>query len=41
LKEAVVMPVKYPFLFTGLLSPWQGILLYGTCFNCCYIVIIC
>lgn len=29
LKEAVVMPVKYPQLFTGLLSPWQGILLYG------------
>ena len=23
------MPVKYPQLFTGLLSPWQGILLYG------------
>jgi len=29
LKEAVVMPVKYPQLFTGLLSPWMGILLYG------------
>jgi len=29
LKEAVVMPVKYPQLFTGLLSPWQGVLLYG------------
>jgi katanin p60 ATPase-containing subunit A1 len=23
------MPVKYPELFTGLLSPWSGILLYG------------
>ena len=22
LKEAVVMPIKYPDLFTGLLSPW-------------------
>ena len=22
LKEAVVMPIKYPQLFTGLLSPW-------------------
>ena len=28
LKEAVVMPLKYPQLFTGLLSPWCGILLY-------------
>lgn len=29
LKEAVVMPMKYPQFFTGLLSPWKGILLYG------------
>ena len=29
LKEAVVMPIKYPQLFTGLLSPWKGVLLYG------------
>ena len=29
LKEAVVMPIKYPQLFTGLLSPWSGILLFG------------
>lgn len=29
LKEAVVMPLKYPMLFQGLLSPWTGILLYG------------
>ncbi|CAM9693163.1 unnamed protein product [Chrysoparadoxa australica] len=29
LKEAVVMPLKYPQLFTGLLSPWCGVLLYG------------
>jgi len=30
LKEAVVMPLKYPDLFSGaLLSPWKGVLLYG------------
>nr|CCA18838.1 katanin p60 ATPasecontaining subunit A putative [Albugo laibachii Nc14] len=29
LKEAVVMPLRYPQIFKGLLSPWSGILLYG------------
>uniref|UniRef100_A0A4W4GUV6 Katanin p60 ATPase-containing subunit A-like 2 n=1 Tax=Electrophorus electricus TaxID=8005 RepID=A0A4W4GUV6_ELEEL len=29
LKEAVVYPIKYPQLFTGILSPWKGLLLYG------------
>ena len=29
LKEAVVIPLLYPSLFTGLLSPWRGCLLYG------------
>jgi katanin p60 ATPase-containing subunit A1 len=29
LKEAVVMPVKYPELFQDLLSPWRGLLLFG------------
>ena len=29
LKEAVVMPVRYPQLFQGILAPWKGILLYG------------
>eukprot|EP00033_Pygsuia_biforma_P002519 GCRY01002790.1.p1 GENE.GCRY01002790.1~~GCRY01002790.1.p1 ORF type:complete len:562 (-),score=164.23 GCRY01002790.1:42-1727(-) len=29
LKEAVVMPIKYPQLFSGLLAPWKGLLLYG------------
>ncbi len=29
LKEAVLMPLKYPHLFTGILEPWKGILLFG------------
>lgn len=29
LKEAVVMPVKYPQLFAGIMRPWKGILLFG------------
>ena len=29
LKEAVVMPIRYPELFRGLLAPWRGVLLYG------------
>eukprot|EP00897_Mesotaenium_endlicherianum_P001275 jgi/Mesen1/1175/ME000124S00210 len=29
LKEAVVMPIKYPRYFKGLLTPWKGILLFG------------
>ncbi|VDN09624.1 unnamed protein product, partial [Dibothriocephalus latus] len=28
-KEAVVYPISYPQLFTGILSPWKGLLLYG------------
>ncbi|KAL7054965.1 hypothetical protein AAHC03_024392 [Spirometra sp. Aus1] len=28
-KEAVVYPLSYPQLFTGILSPWKGLLLYG------------
>jgi vacuolar protein-sorting-associated protein 4 len=29
LKEAVVLPIKFPHLFTGKREPWRGILLYG------------
>ena len=28
-KEAVIMPHRYPQLFRGILRPWRGILLYG------------
>merc|ERR1712070_1045681 len=29
LKEAVILPVKFPQFFTGKRQPWKGILLYG------------
>ena len=29
LKESLVMPLRYPQFFTGLLRPWKGVLLYG------------
>ncbi|SJL07073.1 related to vacuolar sorting protein VPS4 [Armillaria ostoyae] len=29
LKEAVIFPIKFPQLFTGKRTPWNGILFYG------------
>lgn len=33
LKEAVILPIKFPHLFKGKRQPWRGILLYGVCIH--------
>ena len=29
LKEAIILPTKFPDIFVGIRKPWKGILLYG------------
>lgn len=40
LDEAIVLPTKYPDLFTGLCTPWTAMLFYGPPGTGAYIIYI-
>lgn len=36
LKEAVILPIKFPHMFTGKRQAWRGILLFGVRESMCF-----